>query len=275
MRDIIKLFVKHSFTIVFLLLEILAFSLMVMHNNYQRTIFFNQTASIFGTISSTISNVKEYFSLKEKNEKLVSENTNMKNQIETLKSMIYQLSDSSTCIFDSTNIRYKFISAQIINASFNKTKNYITINKGYHNGIKQEMAVISNEGIIGIVEKNSKHYSRVLPLINIESRISAKIKKNGYYGSLQWDGKDYRYSYLNDIPFHVNIATGDTIVTSGFSSIFPEGELIGFVESVNKQTANFLSIKVKLAVDFKKIFDVYVITNKHQQELQELEVKEL
>lgn len=275
MRDIIKLFVKHSFTIVFLLLEILAFSLMVMHNNYQRTIFFNQTASIFGTISSTISNVKEYFSLKEKNEKLVAENTNMKNQIETLKSMIYQLSDSSTCIFDSTNIRYKFISAQIINASFNKTKNYITINKGYHNGIKQEMAVISNEGIIGIVEKNSKHYSRVLPLINIESRISAKIKKNGYYGSLQWDGKDYRYSYLNDIPFHVNIVPGDTIVTSGFSSIFPEGELIGFVESVNKQTANFLSIKVKLAVDFKKIFDVYVITNKHQQELQELEVKEL
>ena len=110
---------------------------------------------------------------------------------------------------------------------------------------------------------------------NVDLRVSAKIQKNGYYGSLQWDGKDYRYSYLNDIPFHVDAVLGDTIVTSGFSSIFPEGELIGFVESVDRKTANFLTIKVKLAVDFKKVFQVYVIANTHKQELQELEAEAL
>ena len=111
----------------------------------------------------------------------------------------------------------------------------------------------------------------MLPLINTNLRVSAKLKKNGYYGSLQWDGNDYRYSYLNDIPFHVEVTQGDSIVTSGFSSIFPEGELIGFVESVNKETANFLTIKVKLAVDFKKISDVYVVGNLNKSEKLQLE----
>ena len=107
---------------------------------------------------------------------------------------------------------------------------------------------------------------------NISQEASADyLQKNGYYGSLQWDGNDYRYSYLNDIPFHVNAMVGDTIVTSGFSTIFPEGRLIGFVESVNKETANFLSIKVKLATDFKRILDVYVIAHTKRQEQRQLE----
>lgn len=100
------------------------------------------------------------------------------------------------------------------------------------------MAVCSSEGVVGIIEKVSNRYARVLPLINTNLRISAKIK-NGYYGSLQWDGDDYRYSYLNDIPFHVDTEVGDTIVTSGFSSIFPEGEMIGFVESVTRKRLIF------------------------------------
>ena len=158
----------------------------------------------------------------------------------------------------------------MINSSFNKTKNCIVIDKGRKDGILTEMAVCSSEGVVGVVEKVSQHYARVLPLINTNLRVSAKIKKNGYYGSLQWDGDDYRYSYLNDIPFHVNAEIGDTIVTSGFSSIFPEGKLIGFIESVNKETANFLKIKVKLATDFKRISDVYVIENTKKEEQQDL-----
>ena len=133
------------------------------------------------------------------------------------------------------------------------------------------MAVISSDGVVGIIRNISNHYAVVLPLINVNLRVSAKVKKNGYYGSLQWDGNDYRYSYLNDIPFHVDVQRGDTIVTSGFSSIFPEGELVGFVESVDKETANFLSIKVKLATDFKKISDIYVIENRKKEEKRELE----
>ena len=272
MKEIIKLILKYHFTIIFILLEVISFSLIVLHNNYQRTVFSGYTASFFGTISSIVTTVDDYFYLKVTNDKLVAENTELKNKIEELKAINREIqTDTLWQGIDSISTDYIYKTAEIINSSFNKTKNYITINKGTLEGINSEMAVCSGDGVIGFVERVSRHYAKVLPLINANLRVSAKIKKNGYYGSLQWDGNDYRYSFLNDIPFHVNAEVGDTIVTSGFSSIFPEGKLIGFVESVNKETANFLTIKVKLATDFKKISDVYVIANTRKQEQQQLE----
>lgn len=272
MKEIIKLILKYHFTIIFVLLEAVSFSLIVQHNNYQRTVFSGHTATFFCYISSTISDIDNYFSLKETNEKLVAENTDLRNRIENIKSALdgqenYIWGEDSS--FFDTDYRYQ--SARMVNSSFNKTKNYITLDKGSSDGVAKEMAVCSREGVVGIIQNTSRHYARVLPLVNTNLRVSAKLKKNGYYGSLQWDGNDYRYSYLNDIPFHVDVAQGDTIVTSGFSSIFPEGELIGFVETVNKETANFLTIKVKLAVDFKKISDVYVVANLNKSEKLELE----
>ena len=272
MKEIIKLILKYHFTIIFILLEAVSFSLIVQHNNYQRTVLSGHTATFFGYISSTISDIDNYFSLKETNEKLVAENTDLRNRIENIKSALdgqenYIWGEDSS--FFDTDYRYQ--SARMVNSSFNKTKNYITLDKGSSDGVAKEMAVCSREGVVGIIQNTSRHYARVLPLVNTNLRVSAKLKKNGYYGSLQWDGNDYRYSYLNDIPFHVDVAQGDTIVTSGFSSIFPEGELIGFVETVNKETANFLTIKVKLAVDFKKISDVYVVANLNKSEKLELE----
>lgn len=268
MKEIIKLFVKYHFTIFFIILESIAFFLIVLHNNYQKTVFSDFTAVLSDIFSSTVSTTKNYFLLKETNKEIVAENTRLKNQIETYKTLC---ENAKIYPIEPISSDFVYISAQMINLSFNKTKNYITINKGEEDDIFAEMAVCSKEGVVGIVEKTSNHYAKILPLINVNLRISAKIAKNGYYGSLQWDGDDYRYTYLNDIPFHVDVEAGDTIVTSGFSSIFPGGELIGFVESVNKHTANFLSIKVKLATDFKKISDVYVIVNNSKQEQQELE----
>lgn len=271
MKEIIKLVLKYHFTIIFILLEILAFSLIVLHNNYQRTIFSGYMAAFFSTVSSTIANIDNYLALGETNRKLVAENTELKNEIEFLKSRWDVEGNDSLYSPKFREVAYIYRTAKIINSSFNKTKNYIIVDKGSADGIHPEMAVCSYEGVIGIVEQVSKHYAKVLPLVNTNLRISAKLKKNGYYGSLQWDGHDYRYSYLNDIPFHVEVEQGDTIVTSGFSSIFPEGELIGFVESINKETANFLSVKVKLSTDFKKISTVYIIADTNKQEKLELE----
>lgn len=272
MKEIIKLILKYHFTIIFILLEVVSFSLIVQHNNYQRTVFLGRTASFFGYISSLLSTADDYLLLARTNGKLAEENIRLKNTVEELQSYIAATA-SDTIRIDTTVFDPAFVyqRAKIVNSNFNKTKNYITLNKGFANGLKKEMAVCSNEGVVGVIQNASNHYAVVLPLINVNSRISAKVKKNGYYGSLQWDGNDYKYSYLNDIPFHVNVQQGDTIVTSGFSSIFPEGELIGFVEAVNKETANFLRIKIRLAVDFKKITDVYIITNKKKEEKLNLE----
>ena len=269
MKEIIKLILKYHFTIIFILLEIVSFSLIIRHNEYQRAIFSESASTLFGNISSTITSIKDYFRLKEINESLAKENILLKNRLEAyefLQDTIIQ----RTVVEGSIPV-YEYIGAKQVNATYNRTKNYITLNRGRKNGLQKEMAVCTPEGIVGLIQDLSDHFAVVIPLINVDARISAKIKKNNYYGSLQWDGNDYAYSYLNDIPYHVEVNAGDTIVTSGLSKIFLEGIVVGYVESVDKVPANFLKIKVKLAVDFKRINHVYVILNTKKNEQTSLE----
>ena len=269
MKEIIKLILKYHFTIIFILLEIVSFSLIIRHNEYQRAIFSESASTLFGNISSTITGIKDYFRLKEMNESLANENILLKNRLEKYE-FLRDTIIHGTVVQDSIPV-YEYIGAKQVNATYNRTKNYITLNRGRKNGLQKEMAVCTPEGIVGLIQDLSDHFAVVIPLINVDSRISAKIKKNNYYGSLQWDGNDYAYSYLNDIPYHVEVNAGDTIVTSGLSKIFPEGIVVGYVESVDKETANFLKIKVKLAVDFKRINHVYVILNNKKNEQTSLE----
>ena len=269
MKEIIKLILKYHFTIIFILLEIVSFSLIIRHNEYQRAIISESASTLFGNISSTITSIKDYFRLKEMNESLANENILLKNRLEKYE-FLRDTIIHGTVVQDSIPV-YEYIGAKQVNATYNRTKNYITLNQGRKNGLQKEMAVCTPEGIVGLIQDLSDHFAVVIPLINVDSRISAKIKKNNYYGSLQWDGNDYAYSYLNDIPYHVEVNAGDTIVTSGLSKIFPEGIVVGYVESVDKETANFLKIKVKLAVDFKRINHVYVILNNKKNEQTSLE----
>lgn len=269
MKEIIKLILKYHFTIIFILLEIVSFSLIIRHNEYQRAIFSESASTLFGNISLTITSIKDYFRLKEMNESLANENILLKNRLEEYE-LLRDTIIHGTVVQDSIPV-YEYIGAKQVNATYNRTKNYITLNRGRKNGLQKEMAVCTPEGIVGLIQDLSDHFAVVIPLINVDSRISAKIKKNNYYGSLQWDGNDYAYSYLNDIPYHVEVNAGDTIVTSGLSKIFPEGIVVGYVESVDKETANFLKIKVKLAVDFKRINHVYVILNNKKNEQTSLE----
>ena len=269
MKEIIKLILKYHFTIIFILLEIVSFTLIIRHNEYQRAIFSESASTLFGNVSSTITSIKDYFRLKEMNESLANENILLKNRLEEYE-LLRDTIIHGTVVQDSIPV-YEYIGAKQVNATYNRTKNYITLNRGRKNGLQKEMAVCTPEGIVGLIQDLSDHFAVVIPLINVDSRISAKIKKNNYYGSLQWDGNDYAYSYLNDIPYHVEVNAGDTIVTSGLSKIFPEGIVVGYVESVDKETANFLKIKVKLAVDFKRINHVYVILNNKKNEQTSLE----
>ena len=269
MKEIIKLILKYHFTIIFILLEIVSFSLIIRHNEYQRAIFSESASTLFGNVSSTITSIKDYFRLKEMNESLANENILLKNRLEEYE-LLRDTIIHGTVVQDSIPV-YEYIGAKQVNATYNRTKNYITLNRGRKNGLQKEMAVCTPEGIVGLIQDLSDHFAVVMPLINVDSRISAKIKKNNYYGSLQWDGNDSAYSYLNDIPYHVEVNARDTIVTSGLSKIFPEGIVVGYVESVDKETANFLKIKVKLAVDFKRINHVYVILNNKKNEQTSLE----
>ena len=220
-------------------------------------------------LNTKVSDITSYFSLAQENERLIRENTNLRNQF--LKN--YKLINiPSKKILDTIYIQnFRIQSAELIQSSVYKTRNFLTINIGEIQGVKEGSGVISSEGIVGVVKSISKNYSVVLPIINSDFKVSCRLGASQYYGSLIWDNINYRKAKLLDIPLHVPVEQGDTLFTTGFSSIYPTGELVGFVEDVRKTPGeNFYNITVNLAVDYKKLKQIYVVNNLLKSELDSL-----
>ena len=220
-------------------------------------------------MASLSSEARDYFRLQEINRALIEENVQLKNQLDGYRMLTDTLDGDSTT--RNSSALYDYYNGKVVRVTYNRMKNQIVINRGGLDGIEPEMAITTPQGVVGFVQHVTDHYSIVIPLINVDSRTSARIKNNNYNGSVQWDGSDCRYSYLKDIPYHVTVSQGDTIITSGYSSIFPEGLTIGTVESVHREGANFLSVKILLAVEFRAMTHVYIIRNKQKAEREQLE----
>lgn len=270
MRNLIKLLIRYHFFLLFVAIEIVALSLVFSSNDFQKTVFVNINRNISGRFYQRFSNWKDYLNLRELNENLSMENTRLKRSV--LGSSLY--SDISSDTSDSLLLdRYFYTSARVINQSVNHQRNFLTLNIGEKNGVKTEMAVISSQGVVGIVNGVSENFSTVIPLINIDIRVSSKLKNSGYFGSLYWDGQDYRRVILSEIPHHAVITPGDTVVTSGYSAIFPYGLPIGTVADYEIKGANFYEIRVDLFTDFKRLSHVYVLSDSLKTERIHLENK--
>lgn len=272
MRNLFRFLTKNSFIFLFLLLEVVAFSLLVQNNNYQSSKVLNSSNFLVGNLYATINNIDEYFSLKEENQKLADQNAKLQS---TNVSSFMKVFGRMVQINDTTYLQsYVYSSAKVINNSTNNRQNYLTLDKGGINGIQSEMGVISSKGIVGIVKNVSEHFSSVMSVLHEKTKISAKIKKSGYYGSLIWEGGNYREAELKDIPNHVKLEVGDTIVTSGYSSIFPENILIGIVKEFDLPKGNnFYNIKVEFTEDYKNVSHVYIVRSLLKEERQKLEAQ--
>jgi len=269
MRNLIRFLLRYNVAIVFIVLEFVAIFLLVQYNQYQKATVVGIFQNITGFYHSKVFSLTEYLNLRETNEKLAKENTRLKNDLE----LIYRGDEIFFFRKEDTTYRqqYYMTSAKVINNSTNKQNNFITLNKGSEHGIEPEMGVVSSDGVVGVVYGVSKRFSTVISLLNTNFRISAKIKKNNYFGSLAWDGKNYGLAVLNEIPFHVEISKGDTIITSGYSTIFPEGTLIGVIDDFHIEGGNFYKITVNLSTDFKQLTYVNVIRNLTRMEQMDLE----
>jgi len=270
-KHLINFLFKYHFGLLFVLFELISFIILVQSNNYHRASFVNSSERLIGGLLTQAQEIKEYFLLKESNQILANENAILRNKLKenyaSNRVFMHEIRDS---IY---NQHYRYVPARIINNSINKQHNYITLNKGSKNGIKPEMGVIVNNQVVGIVKDVSKHFSTVISLLNKHLSISGKIKKNNYYGSVHWTGKNYEHAELNDIPFHVNIEIGDSIITTGFSTIFPENVFIGIITDYSlEEGENFYQIDIDLATDFKNLSHVYIIDNLLKDEQQKLEL---
>lgn len=259
MRNLLQLIIRYHFFILFLLLEIISFLFVFRYNHFQRASFNNFATSVEGYVYERFGGMKAYLDLRTINQNLIRENNVLLNEIDRLGRITAHPDQQ---LAESTGQRqFLYKSARVINNSVNRPFNFITVNKGSMHGIQPEMAVTSSEGVVGIVFSVSRHFSTVLPVLNQNFGLSSKLKKNDYFGSLHWTGTAADEAELSAIPGHVDVAIGDTVVTSGYSSIFPADVLIGTVSEINTEDQSFYTIKVKLSVDFRKLSYVNIIEN--------------
>lgn len=263
MRDFLRFLQNSHFFFLFLFLETISIFIAV-RNTEKKNMLINSTNSVVAYFYNKTNNVRTYFLLKEINERLVKENEYLKNS---------KNNNSKSSSLASTSIEamgYFYKSADVIKNSIFKPNNIITLNKGKKDGITEDMAVVSDKGVVGIVVNVSKNYCSVASILNKKIKVSAKIKRTNYFGSLKWDADNYRFSTLYDIPDHISLYKGDKVITSGYSLIFPKNIMIGTVDDFTKE-GSFYKIKVKLSQDFNNLQSVYIVDFIHKQEIRELE----
>lgn len=275
MRNLLNFLIKYNYWFLFILLEVTSFTLLFRFNHYQKSSFFTSSNIAAGEIYKLRGSVTSYFFLKEANEDLLDRNMLLEQQITNLRKELQEHGIDSLEV-DSIKGRavndLHVIKANVINNSLIKADNYITLDKGSDAGIHSEMGVIDRNGVVGIVYMTTPKYSVVLSMLNTKSRIGCKILGSGYFGTLRWEGSDSRYAYLNDLPRHAKFSLGDTLVTSGYSDVFPAGIMVGTVDHIgNSKDGLSYQLKIRLATDFGKLGSVRVLPKSNQMEQRLLE----
>ncbi|MBI1288254.1 MAG: rod shape-determining protein MreC [Flavobacteriales bacterium] len=272
MRNILLFIYRNHVFFLFLLLELLSFALIVRNNNFHRGSMLSSSNQMVGRVYELNNGISEYFHLKTVNQELALENAALRSLLQQSQ---YTYSEKHVDVVDSIRRQhYTYIPAKVINSTTDRRSNYLTINRGLLQGVEPEMAVISSNGIVGIVKDVSKNFASVISVLNKRSSISAKLADEGYIGSLTWDGRDPQMAQLMDIPNHVPMAEGMLVETSGYSSMFPSGIPIGKVRSFEvKDGDNFHSIEVELFTDMQSVEVVYVVNNLMRLEQTQLETE--
>jgi rod shape-determining protein MreC len=269
MQRLFQFFYEYRAFLFFVFLETISGWLIVQNNNYQSSAFFNSSNYYAASILEIQNNIREYFSLRDVNEQLAQENSRL-NYLLTIEQQKKSQSADTNSLYLRTH-QYKFVPAKVINASMRRSQNFLTINKGLADGIKPQMGVISPLGAVGKVKACSQNFSTVVSLLTQNIYIASKIKSKEIQCSVTWDGKDPRRATVLNVPIHHKVQKGDTVVTSEENRIYPEGVLLGIVESAKINERAEYEINIILSTDFSTLSYVYVIENKLKDEADSLE----
>lgn len=284
MRYLLQFLWKNSAFLLFLILELISIILVVNLNKHQSSVFSNISNQFGGKIFSSYSNISNYFHLKEANEQLSIENSFLRKQIQFLQFntdsthfQLFSLIDTSYKFGEnSTKQQFDFISAKVVSNSTNRQRNYIMLNKGRKHGVRKNMGIIGPNGIVGVIFETSQDFSSGISLLNIKQSVSAKLKSNNELGTLIWDGNSPLYGKLEAIENYVPVSIGDTVITSGFSHIFPGDKYLGTVAEIKEIPGKTSwNITVKFNTDFKKLYWVSIVRNLNYEQQMDLEAIEL
>ena len=277
MNNLLNFFVKHSAWFIFAIYVILSLVLLFKDNPYQQSVYLTSANSLSAAIYKAFNGVTSYFHLRGINESLQERNAALEMELIELKGQLSQLELQSPDSLRQPALRqYDFVMAQVISNSIAQPNNYITIDRGFIDGVRPEMGVIDQNGVVGIVNVVGPHAARVVSLLNPHMRLSCKLRNNDFFGSLVWDGKSPRYAVLEELPKHVKYQKGDTIITSGYSAVFPPGIVVGIVEGLARGTTDsFVSLRVRLTTNFSQLSNVRIITNSMKEQIDALRRAEM
>lgn len=271
MGNLLEFLVRYKYWLVFLMLEAVSLVVMFRFNSYQGSVFLTSANAVSGTYYSAVSGVTSYLNLKSVNRQLSSDNVRLQQRINQLENELNALIADSLPLagLEASN---NLIDAEVVNSTLHRNANLLTINRGTADGVHPEMGVVCSAGVVGIVALASDHYSIVMPLINVNSHVSCRLKDSEYFGTMQWEHGDAMISYVTDIPRHANVECGETVETNGFSDIFPAGLPIGEVVDFTSSSDGLdYLLRVKLYVDFSTLRDVSVIADYVNEERKLLE----
>lgn len=264
MQQILKFFIQNKVGILFLMLFGLSIGLTIQSHSYHNSKWVSSTNFISSHFINLKYNVSSYFYLKKENENLHSQNNYLLKKL-----LVY--ADSAMADTSFSDLPFDYVKAKIISNSYNKKDNFVLINKGENQGIFEGYGVSIPNGLMGIVEKSSNNYSRVISILNTNLSINAKLKNSNQFGSLKWDGEVYNEMTFKDLPRSANFKIGDTIVTGSNSLIFPEGLLIGAIKNFKlNENSGYFDIRVKLFADMTNLNQAFVILPKKIKEAKEL-----
>lgn len=272
MSQLIAFLIRARIVLVFLGLEVICLWLLVSNNDYQKTAFINGASGFIGTLSNTSRNIQDYFELRRVNEELADENARLRLLLQTQKPIASDTIDDLLIQTDNLDsVQYRYIPAEVVQNNFRMTNNFFLINKGSNNGIAPGMGVISSLGIVGKIRSVSEDFAQGISVLNTKNPISIKHQPSGRIGTLLWNGLDAKEADILYMTPDISVQEGDSIVTSSYNAIYPKEILAGTVTSV-KTDANktYLNIKVRLAVDFAKLAQVYVVKNELKPQIDSL-----
>lgn len=272
MKNLINFILKYAQWFLFTIYVLISLVLLIVNRNYQQSIYLSSANVVTGSVYGAWSSVTGYFHLKTTNESLQQRNALLQNEVLNLQSEVARLkSIVADSISTPTVERFDYIAASVINNNTRHPRNYFTINRGSLDGVKTGMGVVNQNGVVGIVNVTGPHMARVISLLNETQHFSVKLKDTPFVGSLTWKGDDPEVGYVEEIPRHAKYQIGDTVVTSGYSTAFPEGIPVGIIMNrVRSKDDSFFTFKVRLASDFRTINGVRVIKDIYKQEIDSL-----
>jgi len=270
MRNFIRFLTRNYFFFMFLFFQAICFYLLFNYNYQHKKIFVNSSTWITASFLEVADVFNDYLSLRRANDELARENAYLRSRLNEnikLPGSVLNFREEP-----GTILNYRYRAAEVVNNSVNRVNNFITINKGRNDGIAAGMGVISSRGVVGVVRHVSANYATAISLLSHQFNVSAKLRESDFFGVLAWDGLSYQHAILTEIPAHAPLELGEAVVSSGFSVIFPEGVLLGTVESYElNEGEGFFTIKVKLSVDFKNLTHVEVVEKVTANEVLQLE----